>query len=271
MNNASLILIIIGLGIIWYFLPKANNEPKIEEWKPEPISKQTNINDHIPLTGHCLVVGQTGSGKSNVLMSQTIRRIDSGHEIHIIDVKYELEALFEMSVKSVVHLEEAKDKFTELFELSQERQKLFRDTARKLRKPCRDVAEYKRLTGNQMNTVSLIVEELLVLIDAVGQDELTKLLVIGRSAEVFVVCAAQYITAKVLDRKASTQFTSRVFLGKYDRYAIPIMFGSIDDMETAMIQGHVGKPGKAAIQINSDDIIVRDMPRVTDSMLERYM
>lgn len=261
-----IIVIMIGLIVLWW------NLPTVEKVQPEPIiieEKPVKLDDHIPLHGHGIIVGQTKSGKSNVLMSQIIRRHEAGHEIHIIDVKYEMAALFE-NIADVVEIEQATDKFQELFEITKQRQQLFRETGRKLKKPCLNAADYRKLTGNKMSTITLVVEELIVLMDTVDQKDLIKLLVIGRSAEVFVIAAAQYLNAKIINREGSINFTTRVFLGKYDKYAIPILFGNLEPDEVIEIQNHVGRPGMAALQIDNQLLTVR-MPLVPSELLERYM
>lgn len=264
-----IIVIMVGLIVLWLNLPvKGINEAEAIK-EPKPVSNKIHIKTNIPNKGHGIIVGGTGSGKSNVLIAEIINRVEAGHEIHIIDVKYEMGQLFE-TIANVVEIEQATDKFQELFDLAKERQKLFRETGKRLRKPCLNAADYRQLTGNKLNTITLVVEELIVLMDTVDQEDLIKLLVIGRSAEIFIIAAAQYLNAKILDRKGSINFTTRVFLGKFDKYAIPILFGNLEADEIIEIQNHVGRPGMAAVQIDNELLTVR-MPLVPSNLLERYM
>src|SRR5512133_2074086 len=53
-------------------------QPEVSRPKHLPgldLSNQRELNDGLPLQGSTIVVGQSGSGKSNVLMSQIIRRL----------------------------------------------------------------------------------------------------------------------------------------------------------------------------------------------------
>lgn len=249
--------------------------------KPAPVSTKSapvidNVNvaplesDTLPLSGHTIVVGQSGSGKSNVVMSQTIERMNDGQEIFCIDTKNELSSIFKRHMKKTVPPEQGETLIRELLAIAKQRQALFEVTSEDHERPIRDYAEYERVTGTELPLITLVVEELIVLMPLIGQDLLIQLLVLGRSAGVFVLAAAQYLKADILDRKGSVNFNTSVFLGKYDRISTGILFGNVTRAEMTEIQEFVGAPGRAAISENGN-IRTHTMPRVYDYHLAPYM
>jgi hypothetical protein len=216
-----------------------------------------------------IVVGQSGSGKSNLAMSQIIRRLGAGHEIHVIDTKDELCPIFGRHVRSCSDATFAESKFRELLQVAETRRALFNETSAEYEAPCRDFGEYFKLTGTKLPVVTLVIEELIVLMQLVKPDLLVRLLVLGRSAGVFVLALAQYLKADILDRKASINFNSRIFLGKYDRIACGILFGDLDKQETGLIADWLGEPGKCVFD-DQGDIDLLTMPRVEDYHLSPF-
>lgn len=227
-------------------------------------------NDSLPLQGHTIVVGQSGSGKSNVAMSQVIRRLRDGQQLYCIDTKNEIGPIFRRHMCRVVKPDEGMELITELLIMAEERQALFAETSDQLEKPCRDFGEYFKRTGNQLPVITLVVEELIVLMPIIGQDLLIQLLVLGRSAGIFVLAMSQYLKADILDRRGSVNFNCRVFMGKYDSIGCGILFGNMDKSEAAQVREFVGSPGKAAVDENGL-IRLTNMPRVQDWHLIPYM
>lgn len=226
--------------------------------------------DGLPLQGHTICVGQSGSGKSNVGMSQIIRRLRDGQRLYCIDTKNELGPIFRRHMVEVVKPEDGEDLIRRLLAIAAERQELFERTSEELEMPCRDYGEYFKRTGEKLPIITLIVEEMIVLMPIIGQDLLIQLLVIGRSAGVFVFAMAQYLKADILDRKGSVNFNTRIFMGKYDSIGIGILFGNMDKSESAQVKEFVGSPGKAAVDENGLIRLV-SMPRVEDFHLAPYM
>lgn len=259
----------IGLIVLWLNLPTVEKIQAVPEPVIEDKPKLNQLNDYIPLTGHTLLVGRTGSGKSNVLMSQIIRRLRAKHQVTIVDSKREFKSLFKKHC-TIVTMDQAEDKFIELIKIADERMELFSDTSEEYRKPCRNATEYRKLTGKKLPTISIIVDELIVLMSTIKESELIKLLVLGRSSEVFVICASQYIKADILSRKGIVNFTNRVFLGDYDRISCSLIFDSLEPEDTKLIRDYVGDPGKAALMKNNTLIVVT-MPEVTDEYLEEWL
>ncbi len=221
------------------------------------------------MQGHILIVGQSGSGKSNVAMSQIMRRINSEQDVHIIDTKNELLPIFSKQCKAVA-LDGAEEKFNELLATVEIRHRLFAKTSHDLEKPCRDFGEYFKLTGNKLPIVCLVVEELIVMMDTIKPELLTKLLVIGRSAGVFVIALAQYIKADILPRKACINFHTRVFLGRYDRIAIGLLFGEVEKIDSEQLRSYLGPAGKAVVE-EGTKLYTRTMPLVEDTDLIPYL
>lgn len=235
--------------------------PKVPQSKTR-ISVEGNeveLTDGLPLQGHVLIIGQSGSGKSVLVMTQLMRRVRGQQEVHCIDTKGEIKPIFGKYVDCVAP-EDAGDKFTELLAIAKQRQKLFSDTTAKFQTPCRDFSEYFEITGDKLPIVSLVVEELIVLMEMVDEAKLIEMLVIGRSAGVFVVALSQYMKAEILSRKGLVNFGTRVFLGQYDNVSCNLIF-NMDKGTRNQIETFVGLPGKAAVQENGK-ITTRAMPMV---------
>lgn len=223
------------------------------------------INDGLPLEGHGLIVGKSGSGKSYVLMSQIIRRIKAGQQVHCIDTKDEISPIFGDYIQCV-STTGAERKIKDMLKLAQERRELFKTATKQYNRPCRNFHEYKALTGEDMPVICLVVEELIVLMGIIDEDPLIEMLVVCRSAGVFVVCLAQVIKADILSRKGTLNFNWQVWLGKYDRIAASLLFGNLDKIDQKTIADHVGEPGAAAIQMDGE-IVCTQMPNVTEDYL----
>ena len=242
--------------------PKNQPEPVIVK---ADLSNQRELNDSLPLRGHTLIVGQSGSGKSNLLMAQIIRRLKDGQLLHCIDTKDEIEPIFGREVQCVP-TSMAKQKFEEMLRIARERRQLFAQTSQLRGQPVRDFGEYYKVTGTRLPVVTLICEELIVLMGEVDEDLLVKLLVIGRSAGVFVVAPSQYLKADILSRKGSVNFNTCVFLGKFDSIAAGLLFGNLEKEEARALREFLGPPGKGAV-MEQGQLRTATFPEVTDSYL----
>lgn len=224
-----------------------------------------------PVTlGHTIIVGQTGSGKSNYAMLQIIQRYNAQHRIYIVDTKNELTPIFDGICERCEGSDQADSIMTELLNMAQARSDLFAKTCKETGKPCRDLQEYQRLTKHDLPIVTLVLEELIVLMNTISQDKLIKLLVMGRSAGIFVLALSQYLKADILDRKGSVNFNTLLLLGKWDRISAGILFGSIEPMDAKKYQAHLTGPGTAVIS-ESGSIRTDSVPRVSDKELERFI
>lgn len=227
--------------------------------------------DTLPLTGHLIAVGQTGSGKSNFAMSQIIRRICAQHLIYVIDTKNEIGPIFKKYCTKITDQNGAEDMINRMLQIAQDRRTLFSETTNKYQKPCRDIGEYKKVTGRQLPIITLLVEELIVLMGIIDQEVLVNLLVLGRSAGVFVLALSQYIKADVLDRKGSINFNTRVYLGKWDQISTQILFGSISKKDIIKMREFCGPAGSAIIQDQSGNLSYQQIPQIHDHVLEPYI
>lgn len=226
--------------------------------------------DKLPVQGHTLIVGKSGSGKSNVAMSQIIRRIKSGQQIYIIDTKNELGPIFKRHCAKVVDEGGADRLFSELSQEAKRRQELFAETTEQHKTPCRDLGEYLKITGNKLPIVTLVIEELVALSEVIDQAKLVRLLVLGRSAGIFVLGLAQYLRKDVIDRKGAINFTTKVFLGPYDRIAFDLLFGTAPTHVAKQAQEYLGAPGKGWVEENGE-FYFRQFPRVETFHLERWI
>lgn len=248
----------------------ASDGPQPEVPRPKPVARaelhnQRDLNDGLPLQGHTLIVGQSGSGKSNVLMAQIIRRLKAGQELHCIDTKDEIEPIFGRHVQCVP-ADMAVHKFEEMLKIARERRQLFAAASQIHRRPIRDFGEYFKATGIKLPVVTLICEELIVLTSEVDEDLLIKLLVTGRSAGVFVIALSQYLKADILSRKGTVNFNTGVFLGKYDSIAIGLLFGNVEKQDAQALREFLGAPGKGAV-MEQGELTTKSFPQVTEDFL----
>lgn len=239
--------------------------PEIAQAPDEP------LHGVLPSTGHTLIVGKSGSGKSNVAMLEIITRLRQGHQLYIVDTKQEMGPIFKKHCVSVTDTDGATDMMTQLLKIAKSRRDQFMLTSELLKKPCRDYREYEKLTSTPMPVITLVLEELIVLMGRIGQTELIDLLVVGRSAGVYVFALSQYLKGDILDRKGSVNFGTRVFLGRWDRITISILFGSIRKQRTDEYVAFLGAPGRALVETEGRDLELFTFPRIEDAQLEEMM
>jgi ABC-type lipoprotein export system ATPase subunit len=106
-----------------------------------------------------VLVGQSGSGKTNILMNSTLARIQQKHEVHLVDQKNELAQIFERHVK-VYQPDQTLELVRRLTLAAEDRMEHFGQVARQLGEPIRDVWEYEEVTGKKLPIIWLVLEEL---------------------------------------------------------------------------------------------------------------
>lgn len=242
-------------------------EPVVPVVEPVPVVAPVLL----PAVGHTLLVGKSGSGKSNIAMLEIINRIKLKHQLYIVDTKQEMGPIFAKHCVEVVGTEAATEMMTKLLKIAKDRRDKFMLASAMFTKPCRDYKEYTRLTGETMPVITLVLEELIVLMGRIEQNELIELLVVGRSAGVYVFAIAQYLKGDILDRKGSVNFMTRVFLGRWDRIGIGILFGSIRKQKAEEYAEYLGPPGRALIETEGRDLELHTFPMISDTELEEYM
>lgn len=200
---------------------------------------------------------------------QIMRRKHAGHELLLIDTKFELRQVFKKHAK-IYGKDQAKEAIDYIKDEIERRSILFMEAAEQFDHPCPNLKKYNDLTGANLPYISLIVEEWLVINKLYPISVLNELLVIGRSFGVFLVVLAQYTNAKELPRSASVNFTNVIFLGRYDRHAISILFGNLEKDEQIEARNHLGKPGNVMALINSEIQFLK-LPYVDDDTLAEWM
>jgi len=251
-------------------LAKIDALPGPRPFKPDP--NMIDIEDPLPVVGHVLVSGQSGGGKTNALMLAARTRLLAGHQVHIIDSKNELAQIFERHAK--VYTPDQTAKVVKLLvQAAKDRMQIFSDTGRRLKEPCRDIWEYERLTGKEMPVISLVVEELILLLEYITSSELTRLYVAGRSSGVFVFAATQMLKANIIERECSINITRRVYLGAPDKIAMRVMFpGGIPKEVMARAEQHLGPAGHGLMfDSQTSEFTIIKLPRVPDEMLAEFM
>lgn len=219
-----------------------------------------------------MLVGQSGSGKTNALCSCLLSRMQAGHDIRLIDTKNDMSQIFENHV-SCYDRNEVSDLIRTLTEKARSRMDLFSRKARELKRPIRDLAEYNKVTGEDLPVISIVVEELVIITDLIDEDELTELFVAGRSSGVFFVCLTQRLNIDILSTTASNNFLTRVYLGAPDKVAFRSVFpGGVPKNIQEESSRHLGPPGNALMYSalnNSYKCIT--FPRVSEDMLIELM
>lgn len=242
--------------------------------------EEESPSDSLPITGHTLIVGRSGSGKSNAAMVEIINRLKAGQELYLIDTKAELYPIFGQYAKRVVRTvadtgmmdeEEVRSVFTELLKEAAERREMFNAAAEQRQQVIRDLPEYQSITGHHLPVICLVLEELVVLSSYIDLAELIQLLVLGRSSGIYVFAMSQYLTREILDRKGSINFTTRVFLGKWDEYSTRNLFGNVRKAIAEKLELWVGPPGRAAVEIDGQPIVEMQIPRVDRDVLNTYV
>lgn len=198
-----------------------------------------------------------------------MRRKHAGHELLLIDTKFELRQVFKNHAK-IYDKTQAKDAIEYIKEEIERRGILFMETADEFKHPCPNLKKYNELTGAELPYISLVVEEWLVINKIYPPNVLNELLVIGRSFGVFLVVLAQYTNATELPRAASINFNSIIFMGRADRIAFKILFGSLEQDELGEAKKHLGKPGNVMALINNE-IQFLTLPYVDDDTLAEWM
>ncbi len=226
--------------------------------------------DGLPLRAHSIIVGNSGSGKSNTVISLIIRKIRDEQHFHIIDTKYELGPIFKRTKNVwITKPEHAEAKFDELIAMAKMRQVMFEQASELCKCKVSDYGDYYKVTGLKMPVITLIVEELLITMAYVNETKLNELLSAGRSAGIFVTCCAQYLNAKVLGKYGTVNFNTRVYLGRYDDVAFRVLFGNLDKVKLDEFKNYVGAPGKAITEIDGQ-FGMKQMPRITEAQLQEY-
>ncbi len=204
-------------------------------------------------------------------MAYLMRKLTAGHQVYIVDTKREFSSIFGKHKQvTVFDLETANDAFDRLVKLADERQVLFEQAATSHQKFCRNFGDYFKLTGIKLPVVTLVLEELTVTMQETNKDRLIRLLSIGRSAGIYVCAVGQYLRADILDRAGTVNFTTRVYLGPYDRQTVNTLFQGVDKQAHEEIKEYVGAPGKAYVHENGK-LTTRYMPLVSDSILEEFV
>lgn len=199
-----------------------------------------------------------------------MRRLSANQEVHIIDKKNELGPIFKKHAK-IWRSNQTEEAVAYLREKIEERTILFAEAMDEFGFPIGGIDDYVELTGNELPIITLVVEEWLALIDEdVNINVLNNLLMLGRSSGVYVMVLAQYINDKIMKRKTSINFTTIVFLGKFDRIASNILFGSIEASIKLEAIKFMGPPGKAMMYTDNQLGLVV-IPEIKKSLLAEWM
>ena len=246
-----------------------------EKLPPHPALNNPNrkpLEDPIPHEGHCVLVGQNGCGKTNTMMVSLLSRMQAGHEVHLIDTKNELGQIFENHV-SVYKPEDVVRVIRKFTQAAKDRMQFFADTGRQLKQPIRDIKEYREVTGKTMPTISIIIEELIVVTDAIDADELTELYVAGRASGIYIFALAQLLKADILPRKCSVNIMTKIFMGAPDKIAMRVLYpGGVPKHILSEAYQHLGPSGQALMydgRVNEFKCI--KFPRVDREMLVDLM
>lgn len=219
-----------------------------------------------------MLVGQNGSGKTNILMNSTLARIQAGHDIHIVDQKNELAQIFENHVH-VYKPEQTVELIRRLTQAAKDRMEHFGQVARQLKEPIRDIWEYEEVTGKKLPIIWLVLEELILVTAQIDQNELTELFVAGRSSGIFVYAAVQNLKAETLSTNSSINIMNKVFVGSPNKLAMRTLFKTEMPKDVYIkANNFLGEPGKGLLYNSakhSFDFV--SFPRVDRDILKSLM
>lgn len=219
-----------------------------------------------------MLVGQNGSGKSNVLMNSIIARMQAGHDIHMVDQKNEFAQIFENHI-NIYKPDQTVEIVRKLTQAAKDRMDHFGLVARQMKRPIRDIWEYEKVTGKKLPIIWLILEELILVTEQIDQKELTELFVAGRSSGVFVYAACQHLTTETLSSSSSVNILNKVYMGNPKPRNMQTLFKTEISKEIySKANTFLGKPGKG-LYLNEIDnsFTFIEFPRVDEEMLVSLM
>lgn len=232
-------------------------------------------NTIIPATGlptnkHVFVTGQTGKGKSNLLIADIMHMIEAGDEVHIVDSKDQLYQYFQKHA-TIYTPEQASDLIRHLNTVAKERRDLFNSVANPQNGPCNDIYEYEDITGIKLPAIHMVIEELMVITDLIDHTALKKFLALCRSSGIFCYALAQRANNDVIPSTIMTNFQVRVYLGAPDMYAFKSIFpGGIPNKIKAQLGSHLGPVGNALVY-NDDEFMLMKFPYVSRELAKQFM
>lgn len=229
-----------------------------------------DMKNQLPHNGHAIIVGASGTGKSNLTMACLMDRIIAGQQIFLIDTKQELGPYFGQYCSKVVGIDGATELLTHMLAAADERQQMFQDFIKQHRKVITNLADYNQHVQTPLPYITIVIEELIRLESELGPDFIKaflRLIAVGRSAGIFVLVATQYLNATILPKAASTNFGVRVYLGKYDRIMCQILFSQPLNQDEI---SRLGPCGFGIVEINGARS-AQNFREVTVEMIEQWI
>lgn len=241
---------------------------KILTVRPSAVSPSSQY--PLPLGKHTLLVGLSGSGKSNTVSGYIIESLNACNELWIIDTKEEHGQAFG-DYATIYSKDEASTAFDAAIAEGERRRELFKQASKSKGVVCRDHLEYAQLTGVKLPLITLVVEEMFDLGQSCDFTRLIQVLSTTRSAGINVLAVAQYINASVMPKTGSANFQVRVYMGMYERIAATLALGDIAKEEVDGIRSYVGQPGRAIVRAENGKISKVQIPLVQTTELNRYV
>lgn len=224
----------------------------------------------IPLGKHTLLVGLSGSGKSNTVSGYIIASLEACNTVWIIDTKDEHEQAFGRYCR-IFKRDEAVAAFDAVLSEGERRRELFKQTSKTFGVVCRDHLEYFNITGVRLEQLTLIVEEMFDLSQTVPFDRLAVILSTTRSAGINIVGAVQYINNKVMPVNGSANFQVRVYMGAWNWRWVQQALGDLTKFESPSLQAFVGPVGRALVKLENGRIEKVQIPEIDAKTLNRYL
>lgn len=195
------------------FIPKTIND-LIQ--KPYFLKLQKELEINISKLPHMAVWGQSGSGKTTVLMSLIAQCLSNNTDLLFIDGKTEFSSFkaFYPSEKIAVNNDEVLLLLQHVSETIKKRQKIVADEVKKRNK--------LGLTGYEIGLQPIIIigDEIGSIVAGMSSKEkkefialLTQVVQKGRSVSVFAIVASQSPSVDVLPQGIRSQFSTKILLG----------------------------------------------------------
>lgn len=238
--------------------------------EPEPRQAVDNKQPYpLPLNGHTLLIGLSGSGKSNAVKGLIIAALEAKYEVWVVDTKEELGQTFECHCR-IFDRTQAEEALQKAVQIAEDRRKLFAKCKTEYKELCHDLYDYNRITGAHLPEIMLVIEEVFDLSGTVDFDRLGTILATTRSAGVYVVCLSQYINNTVIPKSMSVNFKNRVFMGSYESGSAALALNcTISKHKSEEYDKWLGPVGRGILRVDGKDRQI-EFPLVSEAVLRKY-
>lgn len=224
-------------------LPQRVNIPNIPDLSPAKLYLGESVLGRVEIdlnkTPHLLIGGSTGSGKTTLIISLVVQLLRAGVEVNIIDLKGGQDYPPKWRTGLCNFITDAGDALSVLTYIVKElerRKILFAQLGEYKGIPCSSLEDYNRLSGEQLNRIAIVIDEIAELTDTTGLDkphkeraaaiiaQLSTIARLGRSVGINLIVATQRPDATVVPGQIKSNLDYRI-CGKADTTLSTIIIG----------------------------------------------